>query len=364
MGPKKDFYKMLNVPEHATGPEIKQAYRRLAKKYHPDSNPDDPGIADQFKLLGEAYGVLSDSSKRKQYDQNRKFSNIERGGAGFGVRPSGERFSFEDFGALGGLGDIFSSIFDQNDLRQSPGLETFKGKDIRYRLEVPFQTAVNGGKMSIRVPISEDCSLCSGGGGQKGKGSQQCTECRGTGHVTFDRGPFVKARPCPGCFGRGSIPQIKCNICKGHGIMQKERILHIRVPKGINSGSKLKISGKGERGIRGSNPGNLIVTFKVKADEVFRRKNLDVYTTQKINLKQAVSGADLLLETVHGKNVLLNIPEGTQSGTKFRIGGKGLEGNGQVGDHYVEINVEIPKHLSKEQKQYVDKLAHLSKTHS
>ena len=146
--------------------------------------------------------------------------------------------------------------------------------------------------------------------------------------------------------------------------MQKERILHIRVPKGIDSGSKLRISGKGERGIRGSNPGNLIVTFKVKADGVFRRKNLDVYTTQKINLKQAVSGADLLLETVHGKNVLLNIPEGTQSGTKFRIGGKGLEVNGQVGDHYVEINVEIPKHLSKEQKQYVDKLAHLSKTHS
>jgi len=358
--PKKDFYKVLGVSENSAGTEIKQAYRRLAKKYHPDRNPGDPGITDQFKSVGEAYGVLSDPKKRKQYDEMRRLPNVGMSDNGFGFGSS--RISLDDFGAFGGLGDIFNSILEQADVRKSSRnrMEPRRGQDIQYRLEISFQIAIKGGKISIKVPMTEDCGSCLGLETQEGRKRQRCTECRGTGDIIFNQGPFAKIRHCPGCFGRGVIPNSNCSLCKGHGILRKERRLHIRVPKGIDSGSKLRISGKGERGITGGDPGNLIITFKVKPDEVFHRKNLDIYMTEKINIRQAMFGTGLLLKTIHGKNVRLNIPEGTQSGTKFKMGGRGLESDGRVGDYYVEVNVEIPKKLSEEERQYVEKVADAS----
>ena len=362
MAPKKNFYQILGVPENSAETEIKQAYRRLAKKYHPDRNLGDPRISDQFKSVGEAYGVLSDPKKRKQYDEMRRLPNVNLNHNGFGSQSPQNHFSLDDFSAFGGLGDIFSSIFEQTDVRTSSRYRTKprRGQDIQYRLEVSFQTAIKGGKISIKIPVTEDCSFCSRLEAQTGGDLQRCAECRGTGDIEFNQGPFAKIRPCPGCFGRGVISDRNCSLCKGHGIIRKERRLHIRVPKGIDSGSKLRISGKGERGIKGGNPGNLIINFKVKPDKVFHRKNLDIFMTEKINLRQAMFGTDLLLKTVHGNNVRLNIPEGTQCGTKFKIRGRGLERDGRVGDHYVEVNVEIPKQLSEEERQYVEKVTDVS----
>ena len=363
----KDFYEVLGVGEKASQDEIKKAYRKLAKQYHPDANSGDPRAAERFKEIGEAYSVLSDADKRKQYDQMRRLGafGFGRGGApsrpgteGFGAGRGGPgaSFSFED---LGGLGDIFSSIFDRGrprgDTRRRGGPE--KGENVEYVVEIPFETSIQGGKVSINVPIVEECATCGGSGAAPGSSSHRCTECGGTGTISFGQGGFAVTRPCPGCFGRGTIPETPCPSCAGSGTVRQSRKIQVAVPQGVETGSKLRLTGQGERGHGGGTAGDLLITFKVKPHHFFRREGLDIHVTVPINIVQASLGSKIRVKTVTGKRVVLTIPPGTQSGTRFRVRAQGVEKGGRMGDQYVEVKVEVPDTLTPEQQKRMEEFA-------
>ena len=358
----KDFYKTLGVSEKASQAEIKSAYRALAKKYHPDARPGAKAVG-RFKGIGEAYAVLSDPEKRKHYDQMRRIPNLGFGRGRGAPRGSGSDtsggFSFEDLEGFGGLGDIFSSIFDR---RPKPAARETnrgpaKGRSIEYSVEISFLTAAKGGKISIDVPITEECATCEGSGASPGTGAEKCSECKGTGAISFGQGGFAVNRPCPACFGRGQIPESPCKACSGSGTVRQNRRFKITVPKGVETGSKVRLSGKGERGSRGGKPGNLLITFKVKPHDFFRREGLDVHVTIEVNLVQATLGSKMAVRTVYGKKVHLRIPPGTQSGTKLRVRGHGIQKGERVGDQIVEVEVVIPETLTDEQRQAMEQFA-------
>ena len=358
----KDFYKTLGVSEKASQAEIKSAYRTLAKKYHPDARPG-AKAAGRFKGIGEAYSVLSDPERRKHYDQMRRIPNLGFGrgrgapkGSGSGT---GGGFSFEDLEGFGGLGDIFSSIFDRRP--KSAASETnrgpAKGRSIEYSVEISFLTAAKGGKISIDVPITEECATCGGSGTLPGTKTQKCGECNGTGAISFGQGGFAVNRPCPACFGRGQIPESPCKACSGSGTVRQNRRFKITVPKGVEAGSKVRLSGKGERGSRGGKPGDLLITFKVRPHDFFRREGLNIHVTIQVNLVQATLGSKMAVRTVYGKKVHLRIPPGTQSGTKLRVRGHGIQKGERVGDQIVEVEVVIPETLTDEQRQAMEEFA-------
>jgi len=371
----KDFYGVLGVPEKASQDEIKKAYRKLAKQYHPDANLDNPRAADRFKDIGEAYSVLSDPEKRKQYDQMRRLGAFggfgdrgmaqqHRPGAGGGAEGmQGGSFSFDDLRDLGGLGDIFSSIFDRG--RRGPDGQSrqggpSRGENVEYVVEVPFETAVTGGRVSISVPFVEECATCGGTGGAPGSAIQRCRECSGTGTIAFGQGGFAVTRPCPACFGRGSLPEVPCPSCRGAGTVRQTRKLQVAVPQGVETGSKVRLTGQGERGAAGGTPGDLVLTFKVKPHNFFRRDGLDIHVTVPINIVQATLGSKIRVRTVSGKRVVLTIPPGTQSGTRFRVRGQGVQRAGRSGDQYVEVKVEVPDTLSEEQQKRMQEFADAS----
>ena len=356
----KDYYQQLGVSPNASAEEIKKAYRSLAKKYHPDANPDNPGIGERFKAISEAYTVLSDPESKTKYDQLRRFGGL--GGFRPGPGPSqqsgpeaGRGFRFED---LGGLGDIFSSIFDAGkrttaDRRKGP----VRGHDVEYLVEVPFRTAVRGGRVTINVPISEECATCDGTGAAPGAGSDACEECDGRGTVTFGQGTFSVPRPCPACMGRGQIPRESCNACGGRGDVSSRRRIAVTVPAGVDDGSRLRIPGQGERGPGGGRPGDLIVKFKVHEDRFFSRDGLDLVCEVPINVAQALLGSRIRVRTVDNKKIVLKIPPGTQSGTTFRIKGQGVEKGERTGDQLVRVVVGLPDELSDEGREAAERLA-------
>jgi molecular chaperone DnaJ len=359
----KDFYKTLSVSEKASQAEIKSAYRTLAKKYHPDAKPGDAQADERFKGIGEAYAVLSDPEKRKHYDQIRRVPNLGFGrGRGAPRGPGadgGEGLSLEDLGGFGGLGDIFSSIFDRRPKSPEPERRRgpAKGRSIEYMVEISFSTAAKGGKISIDVPITEECATCGGSGTSPGTETRQCGECKGSGAISFGQGGFAVNRPCPACFGRGQIPESPCKPCSGSGTVRQNRRFKITVPKGVESGGKVRLSGKGERGSRGGQPGDLIITFKVAPHDFFRREGLDVHVKIPVNLAQATLGSKMAVRTVYGKKVHLQIPPGTQSGTKLRVRGQGIEKGERVGDQIVEVEVVIPETLTDDQRQAMEEFA-------
>jgi len=360
----KDYYRVLGVPEKANADEIKKAYRRLAKQHHPDANPDNPGAAERFKEIGEAYSVLSDAEKRKQYDQMRKagpfagfnFSNRPSGGQGTTQQTQGSPgFSFEDLGDLGGLGDIFGSFFDRG--RRGKRRTTARGRDVEYVVEIPFRVAARGGKVTISVPITDDCPVCNGSGSAPGSRPRSCPECNGKGTISFGQGGFAVSRPCPNCLGRGQIPTKSCSRCGGTGQNTEERQIVLTVPSGVDNGSKMRLSGQGEKGDAGAPAGDLIVTFKIGSDSFFKRDGLDVHCTIPINIAQALLGSRVRVKTVDGKKVTLRIPPGTQSGTRFRITGQGIEKGERRGDQYVQVRINVPEKLSPEQQELVKAFA-------
>lgn len=365
----RDFYQLLGVAEGASPDEIKKAYRKLAKQYHPDANPNDPGAAERFKEVGEAYSVLSDEGKRKQYDAMRRnpFAGFGGRGAagapGGGARPGGgfeTSFSFDDIGDVGGLGDIFSSIFDRGRKRtggRETGGQTARGRDVEYLVEIAFTTAARGGKVQLNVPMTDDCAVCNATGAGPGAKLQPCPECRGSGTVTFGQGGFAVSRPCPACLGRGQIPSVRCTACGGAGQVRDQRQIVVTVPAGVDTGSKLRLSGQGEKGSGGAAPGDLLLTFKVQPHHFFRRDGLDISCTVPINIAQATLGSRVRVSTVDGKKVALRIPAGTQSGTRFRIPGQGVEKGGRRGDQYVQVRIEVPDTLSSEQEDVMKQFA-------
>lgn len=357
----KDYYSILGVDQKAGDDDIKKAYRALAKKYHPDANPGNPRAAERFKEIGEANGVLSDSARRKKYDQMRKLGAFGFRGARTGPRAGAQpssNFSFEDLGGLGGFSDIFSSLFDRGrkaQARKSTG--PARGANVDYTAEVPFMVAARGGKISISVPFHEECATCKGSGGAPGSTWDRCAECRGKGSVSFGQGGFAVNRPCPACMGRGEAADKVCGACAGGGKVDQTRKIQVSVPAGVGSGAKMRLTGQGERGQKGGAPGDLMITFKVLAHRFFTREGNDIIVTVPLNLAQAALGSRIRVGTISGRKVVLRIPPGTQPGTRFRIKGQGIEREGKRGDQYVEVKVEVPDSLTEEQERQIREFA-------
>ena len=353
----KDFYQVLGVSEKATPAEIKKAYRKLAKQYHPDANPNNPQASETFKQVSEAHAVLSDPEKRQKYDTMRRLGAFDPrrsgtaapGGRGQGSGGFSETFDFGDFGSMG-LGDIFSSIFGKGGKREGP-----KGESVETELEIPFRTAALGGKVPVTLSLNETCPTCTGSGAAPGATLSQCPECKGRGTISFGQGGFAVNRPCPMCRGRGKIPSQKCPTCDGVGETRAEKHVMITVPPGTESGLKIRIKGQGGSGRSGAAPGDLLVTFQVQPDRFFRREGLDVICDVSINLAQAVFGTRLRVKTLDGKKVVLKIPAGTQPGRKFRIRGEGIARGERRGDQLVTVQVTLPEELSPEQAELLKK---------
>ena len=359
MAPQKDFYNVLGVPASATQDQIKRSYRKLAKRYHPDANAGDKAAAERFKEISEAYSVLNDAAKRKQYDQLRRYGAFNgtgsrapgpRGGAGPGGGTRFEEFDLHDLGGLGGLGDLFSSIFGGEKKRRG-GPE--RGESVETVVTIPFRVAALGGKVPVTVPVVEACGTCGGSGAAPGSTLSTCPECRGSGTISFGYGGFAVKRPCPACRGRGKVAAQKCPTCQGIGEVRVEKRLMINVAPGTDTGTKIRLKNQGPSGTDGGAAGDLVVSFEVEPDRFFQRDGLDVHCTVTINIAQAMLGSKLKVRTLDGKHLVLRIPPGTQPGRKFRIKGQGIEKGGARGDQIVDIQVEIPAKLSPEQEAVV-----------
>jgi molecular chaperone DnaJ len=355
----KDFYQVLGIPDSASQDEIKKAYRKLAKQYHPDANPNNAGAAERFKEISEAHGTLSDPEKRKQYDQMRRYGAFDgaprrrpAGARQGGMGPEDLGAEHFEFGDLGGLGDIFSSIFGRGRRGDAEGGDTLEAV-----VEVPFRVAMLGGKIPVTLPVTESCPTCKGSGAAPGATLSTCPECNGRGTISFGQGNFAVNRPCPQCRGRGKIPSVKCPTCNGAGEVRTERRINVTVPPGAETGSRIMLRGQGQSSRPGGPPGDLIITFQVQPDRFFRREGLDIVADIPINLAQAVLGSRIRVRTLDGKKVLLRIPPRTQPGRKFRIKGQGIEKNGRRGDQLVGVHVTLPDKLTPEQQELMKKFA-------
>lgn len=357
---QRDFYQVLGVPDTATTAEIKKSYRRLAKKYHPDANPNDTSASDRFKEISEAHATLSDTEKRKKYDQMRRLGAFEprgagraagQGGRGAGASPGGGPEGFE-FGDLGGLGDIFSSIFGRGGRREEPAPQ-----HLEAHIEIPFRVAMLGGKVPLTLPVTEACATCRGSGAAPGARVTTCEECKGRGTISFGQGGFAVNRPCPACRGKGTIPSERCPTCAGAGETRIERRVMIAVPPLTETGAKVRLRGQGQPGQAGAPAGDLIIVFTVEPDRFFQRDGLDLTCEVPVNLAQALLGTRLRVRTLDGKKIVLKVPPGTQPGRKFRIKGQGLERGGRRGDQIVAVKVELPERLTPEQLELARQLA-------
>jgi molecular chaperone DnaJ len=347
MSQQKDYYRVLGVSEAATADEVRKAYRKLAKKYHPDANPGDKSATERFKEISEAHSVLSDAAKRKQYDRLRKYGAFGGApGTARGGRPQGGGSKFEefDFGPLGGLGDIFSSIFGGEGKRQ----ESAQPESVETVVTIPFRVAALGGKVPVTIPVTEACPTCRGNGAAPGAQLSVCAECKGSGQVSFGYGGFAVKRPCPACRGKGRIPSERCDTCQGGGEVRVEKRVMVDVPSGTDSGTRLRLKGQGPRPASGG-AGDLLISFQIEPDRFFSRDGNDLHCTVPINMAQAVLGTRLKVRTLDGKHVVLKVPPGTQPGKRFRIKGQGIEKGGSRGDQIVEVGVEVPGRLSPEQ---------------
>lgn len=355
MAAAPDFYAILGVPDSATPEQIKKAYRKLAKQYHPDANPNNPAAAEKFKQLSEANGVLSDPEKKAKYDQMRRLGAFggmaERAGGGFRSRGQGGAqqpppdFDSGDFGSFG-LGDIFSSIFGRKGRADDGGGTP---DHVEVNVTVPFRTAAVGGKVPITLSMTDACAACGGSGGAPGATMSTCGECNGRGTISFGQGGFAVNRPCPACRGRGKVPSMRCATCAGSGEQRTERQLLVPVPAATESGTRIRLKGQGPRSKAGGQASDVLVTFTVEPDRFFSREGLNIRCEIPVTLEQAVLGATIQVSTVHGSKVKLRIPAGTQPGKVFRVRGQGLEKQGQKGDQLVSVRVKIPEKLTPEQ---------------
>jgi molecular chaperone DnaJ len=367
----KDYYSVLGVSASATQDEIKKAYRRLAKKYHPDSNKSDPKAADRFKEISEANNVLSDAEKRKQYDEMRRLGafggfggerTAQRGGRpGGGGAPSGgagPRMEDFDIGGLGGLGDLFSSMFGGGGTKggaRQRGPE--RGESVEVVVPIDFRVAALGGKVPIELEVNEECATCHGNGAAPGATWKTCPECNGRGMISFGQGGFAVNRPCPMCLGRGQVPSKTCPTCKGSGEVRTRKTVNITVPSGTDTGTRVRLAGQGGKGSDGGPPGDLIITFEVSADRFFTREGLDVIAKVPLNIAQATLGSKVSVRTLMGKKVTIRIPAGTAPGKRFRVPGQGIEKNGTKGDMIVEANITVPEKLTPEQEKMMKEFA-------
>ncbi len=352
MATKRDFYEVLGVSKNATAEEIKKAYRQAARKYHPDVNRDDPNAADKFKEVNDAYEVLSDDNKRAAYDRfGHDAFDPTRNAGGFGG-------GFGGFGDMGGFGDIFDLIFGGAGTagrRTRTGPQ--RGADLEMRLEVNFEDAVFGMEKDIELPRVEKCDKCNGSGAEPGSSVKNCPDCHGSGQVRSVQstpfGRFETVRPCSRCHGEGKIIEKPCPACRGNGQVRKTRKIQVRIPAGVDNGSRLRIQNEGEQGTRGGPPGDLYITILVRPHPRLQRDGYNLITTQSIDFVQAALGTQVEIPLLGGASHVLNIPEGTQPGDIITVRGKGIPHlhSHRQGDLRVIIEVTIPKRLSKKQKE-------------
>ena len=356
MADKKDYYESLGVSKTATDAEIKSAFRKLAKKYHPDNK--ETGDEAKFKEIGEAYSVLSDKQKRAQYDQfgHAAFQNGGAGGFGGGQGFSG--FGFDDID-LSDLFNMFGGGFGGSSRSSSRGSAKTKGRDIETNIEISFEDSVYGCEKILKVSLDELCSECSGKGG---KGEKTCPTCSGRGRVISQQrtmfGVFQTETVCPDCQGRGVTYESTCSVCRGKGIVEKLKEIKLRVPRGVETGDTLRLSGKGNAGPNGGARGDIYINFRVKEHEIFKRDGRDIYVDIPLTLTEAILGCEKEVPTIHG-TIVTKIPAGTQNLEKFRFKGKGVddEKTGRLGDEYGIVKVIIPDKLTKEQKDLIKKLS-------
>lgn len=358
MAGKRDYYEVLGVERNAGSQEIKSAYRKLAVSYHPDKNPGDAEAEERFKEAAEAYAVLSDDDKRARYDRFGHAGVQGAAGAG-GFDPTifadfsdilGDLFGFGGFGrGFGGAGG-------------RGGRVPSRGSDLRYDLGVPFEEAAFGTEKTLRIPRLETCGDCGGSGSAGGKAPVTCSACGGRGQVRFTQGFFTVARTCPQCHGEGATISDPCKSCRGQGLVEKERSISVRIPAGVDTGSRLRLAGEGEHGRHGGPAGDLYVVLAVEPHDHFERHGSDVLGEVTLTYPQAVLGATLEVETIHGK-ASLDVPPGTVHGTHFRLRGKGIErlGSHGRGDHIALVRLEVPnpKSMSQEELQLLHRLAEL-----
>ena len=355
---KRDYYEVLGVSRGASEDEIKKAYKKMARKYHPDLNPGDKTAEEKFKEVNEAYEVLSDADKKARYDQYGHAGvdpNFGAGGFGGG---------FDGNFDLGALGDIFGSFFGGGSgggRRTNPNAPQ-RGESIRMSIAISFEEAAFGCEKAVTVERYETCDTCHGNGCAPGTSPEVCPDCHGTGTVQVRRqtpmGVFATSSPCPKCGGKGRIIHQPCKDCRGSGMVRKKKTIQASIPAGIDNGQTISIRGQGNAGKNGGPAGDLLITITVRPHELFRREGTSVLCEAPITFTQAVLGAELEIPTIDGK-VKYTLPEGTQSGTTFRLKGKGIpsiNGRGR-GDQYVTVYIETPKNLNKEQKEALKKFA-------
>jgi molecular chaperone DnaJ len=381
MAQTKDYYTVLGVPASSTQDDIKKQYRKLASKHHPDKNQNDPKAAERFKEISEAYQVLGDAEKRKQYDQMRQLGAFggfggggqrrpgqSQSGSPFGAgQPGGtSSFRFEDLGdvGIGGIGDLFSSMFGAGGTGARSGAGRprgpERGQDVETQLRIPFRTAALGGKVPIELEVNEECATCHGSGGAPGAKIQTCPECMGRGTISFGQGGFAVQRPCPMCLGKGTVPSERCPTCNGAGEVRVQKRMMITVPAGVDTGTKIRLKGQGGRGMRNGPPGDLLISFQVDPDRFFKREGLDLIAPVPINIAQATLGSKISVTTLDGKKVAIRIPPGTPSGKRFRVRSQGIKKDDRMGDLIVQVEVSVPDKLTEEQEKAMREFAEAS----
>ena len=353
MAEKRDYYEVLGVPKDADDAAIKKAYRQLAKKYHPDINPGDKEAEAKFKEASEAYAVLSDADKRRQYDQfgHAAFDGSGGGTGGFDFGNMGDIFGSDIFG------DIFGDLFGGSSSRRRNNNGPMRGSDVRTNVRITFAESVTGTSKKLDIILKETCNTCHGTGAKPGTSPENCSKCGGKGQVVYTQqslfGMVRNVQPCPDCKGTGKIVKEKCPDCYGSGYVSVKKTIEVTIPAGIDDGQCVRIQGKGEPGINGCPRGDLLVAVMISPDPEFRRDGYNIMSNVRISYPKAVLGGEIKVRTVDGE-VIYEVKPGTASGTNVRLKGKGMPTvrNKEVrGDHYITLIVDVPSKLTAEQKE-------------
>jgi len=348
---KQDYYATLGVPREASGEELKKAYRKLAMQYHPDRNPGDKQAEAHFKEANEAYDVLKDDQKRAAYDRFGHAAFEQGSGAG----PFGGGF---DFSGAGGLGDIFDQMFGDfmGGRRGGPG-RARAGNDIRQSVEIDLAQAFTGIKANLRVPTRVSCEACNGTGSEdKGRPSDTCPSCQGTGKLRTQQGFFLVERTCPTCNGSGRVIRNPCRVCRGAGTVQRERSLQVAIPAGVEDGTRIRLPGEGEAGGPGAPPGDLYVHVAIRPHPIFQREQANIFLRVPVRMSLAALGGEIEVPSIDGSKAKVKVPPGTQTGDQFRLRGKGFSvlRSAARGDLFIQVAVETPQHLTRRQRELLE----------